>query len=47
VFAEKVRQASGGRGADVGGEAAKENFEALALRGHSVRRTSAQIVLLS
>jgi NADPH:quinone reductase-like Zn-dependent oxidoreductase len=41
VFAEKLKQATAGRGANViydglGREAAKENFEALALRGHWV-----------
>jgi NADPH:quinone reductase-like Zn-dependent oxidoreductase len=40
-FAERTKQFTGGRGADViydglGREAAKENFEALALRGHWV-----------
>jgi NADPH:quinone reductase len=41
VFSEAVKRASGGRGADViydglGREAAKENLEALAMRGHWV-----------
>lgn len=41
VFSEKAKQATNGRGADViydglGREAAKENYEALALRGHWV-----------
>jgi len=41
VFSEAVKRASGGRGADViydglGKEAAKENLEALAMRGHWV-----------
>ena len=41
AFAEKTRQLTGGRGADViydglGSEAAKENLEALATRGHWV-----------
>src|SRR6185503_5449366 len=41
VFSESVKRASGGRGADViydglGKEAAMENLEALALRGHWV-----------